>query len=308
MGLTLTTNPVGASASKFFAGFQKCELVFKREDLAVINVEAGTGGAKINHAGDLTSVLSEGDTIYLYSEGTNYTYDGIFEILTIVAGEITVDTPYIESSTLGYINYRKNYFVELQCVNPTLPEVNLLPFNLQSDGDAKGNITIDVSIVNELNVQRGAMAEKYISESVKQFEVRYREVYEGSSNSYTLVDGKLFILLYAIEEPLEDTILNHFDTPQLYLGYPGAIVALKKALSAGSTVEMTYNELDINKEIITNGTLGSLAATVNGFLSWLWEANTSVNEGTKYIDFTLGETGVFDFRSPDFAFPDFKTQ
>ena len=111
MSLTLVNNPVGAADRKIFAGFQPCEFIFKREDLAITSVTSGTGGAKITHPGDLTSVLSEGDTIYLYSEGaTNYVYDGSFEILSIVAGEITVDTPYIETGTGGYINYLKNYY------------------------------------------------------------------------------------------------------------------------------------------------------------------------------------------------------
>jgi hypothetical protein len=64
MSLILTTNPVGSAASKFFAGFQKCEFVFKREDLSVTSIDSGTDAkARINHAGDLTSYLDPGDTI-----------------------------------------------------------------------------------------------------------------------------------------------------------------------------------------------------------------------------------------------------
>src|SRR3990167_5351796 len=136
MALTLTTNPVGSGASKFFAGFQKCEIIFKREGLAVATVVAGVGDkAKITHAGDLSGTVLPGDIIYLYSPATNMIYDGLFEVLTVAAGEITVDTPYIESGGVGYLNYKKNYYVELQCVNPTLPDLNILQFSLESDGD-----------------------------------------------------------------------------------------------------------------------------------------------------------------------------
>lgn len=305
MSLTLITNPVGSATSKFFAGYQPCEFIFKREDLAITSVTSGTGGAKINHAGDLTSLLSAGDTIYLYSEATNYIYDGSFEIITIVAGEITIDTPYVVTGTGGYINYFKNYYVELQCVHPTLPDFNRLPFSLESDGDAAGNITIDVSIINELNTQRGEISEQFLSDSVTEFEVKYRQVYSGSSESFTLVDNKLVIMLHCIEVPDENQILNDFDLPKLYLGYPSAVVAAITDNGASSTCEMLYNELDLNENVIASGTLGTLDADVNGFLLFEWESGISVDDQTKMINFKFNIIGIYDFATPDFATPDF---
>lgn len=308
MALTLTTNPVGSTNSKVFAGFLPVEFIFKREDLAVTSVTAGTGGAKINHAGDLTSVLAAGDTLYLYSEGTDYTYDTTTTIITIVAGEITVEAPYIVTGTGGYINYLKNYFVELQCINPDLTDVNLLPFSLQSDGDAAGNISIDVSIVNDLNRQRGVIASGLISESVKEFEVKYREVYDGSSNSFTIVTNKLVILLYATETPDDEVILNSFDIPEIYLGYPAALVASNLADSTGSTVTMSYDELDINQLTTTTGSLDTIDSDVNGFILWEWPAASTVGPTTKFIEFELSVAATFDFLIGDFAHPDFLVQ
>jgi len=309
MSLTLVTNPVGSAASKFFAGFQKCEFVFKREDLAVTSVDSGVDAkARINHTGDLTSVLSAGGYVYLYSEAADYTYNGSFEIITIVAGQITVDTPYIQSGTGGYINYLKNYYVELQCVNKTLSDVNLLPFSLQSDGDSAGNITIDVSIINELNKQRGAISQSELSDSLTEFEIKYRQVYSGSSESFTLVDDKLVIMLYTIDEPEQDAILNQFDLPKIYLGYQAAIVAAILERPASSTCEMLYNELGINKNLLVSGTLGNQDADKNALLMFEWPKDSTVNDQTYYIEFYFIINGVFDFATPDFAYPDFVTQ
>ncbi len=308
MSLTLNINPVGLDSSKFFAGFQPCEFVFKREDLVITSVTSGVGSKALATVGsDLTTYLEPGDTIYLYSEAADYIYDGVFEILTITSTEITVDTPYIQTGTGGYINYLKNYYVEMQCVNPDLSDVNLLPFSLQSDGDAAGNVIIDVSIINQLNQQRGDISEQFLSDSVTEFEVKYRQVYEGSSESFTLIDGKLLIMLYAIDDPNENEVINQFDEPHLYLGYEAAIVLALKERGASDTFELTYNELDINKNIIGSGTLGELDADTNGFFSWIWPSDASVNEQTKYIDFKFAVTGVFDFAEPDFATPDFVT-
>lgn len=308
MALILITNPVGSGSSKFFAGFQKCNVVFKREDLAIDSIESGSGGIKINVSTDLTSVLSAGDAIYVYSKGASYTYDGVGIVIGITSGDITVDIPYIQTATGGYINYKKNWYVELQCVDPVLSDANLLPFSLESDGDAAGNVIIDVSIVNELNVRRGEIAEGYETSTVKKFEIKYREVYDGSSNSFTLVDNKLFIMLCCIDVPDED-ILNQFDEPQLYLGYPAAIATAIKAHAESSTVEMTYKELDINKAEVSNGTLGSLAADVDGFNIWKWETTQSVQDSTQFIELSIsGASGGFDFASPDFDYPDFLTE
>ena len=308
MALTLVTNPVGSSVRKIFAGFKPVEFIFKREDIAITSVTAGTGGAKINHAGDLSAYLSAGDTIYFYSEGTGYTYDLTAEILTIIAGEITVSAPYIVTGTGGYMNYFKNYYVEMQCVNPTLPDVNLLPFSLESDGDSAGNISIDVSIVNDLNRQRGAIASGHLSDSVNEFEVKYRQVYTGSSESFTLIDDKLVILVYATETPVDEVILNSFDLPHLYLGYPAALVLSNLEDPASSTIQLTYNELDINRVQIASGLLAELDSDVNGFLLWAWGADASVDEATNFIEFDLLNEALFDFVAGDFAYPDFVTQ
>ncbi len=298
MAITLVTNPVGSEASKFFAGLQKCELIFKREDIAITGVESGSGGIKINLGTDLSGYLTAGDTIYLYSEGTDYTYDQTGTILAITANDITISGNYIQNGTGGYINYLKNYFIEVQCVDKSYPTANLLPFNLQSDGDAAGNIQVDVSIMNELNDPGGSI----------EFEIQYRQVYTGSSESFTLVDNKLFVICNTIDVPVEGDILNHFDEPCLFLGYPANLKVINKALAASGTMELTYNELDFNKEVIVAGTLGSKLADFNGFISWTWAYNTSLNEQTEYVQFNLAAEIFYDFLAGDFAFPDFRTE
>lgn len=297
MALTLVTNPVGAGTSKFFAGFQKCELVFKREDIEIDDVESGSGGIKINLSTDLTGTVLVGDVIYLYSEGADYTYSLTGRVLAITSGDITIEGDFIQAGTGGYINYLKNYFVEAQCVDKTFPTANLLPFNLQSDGDAAGNIRIDVSIINDIIAEYG----------VKEFEVQYREVYSGSANSFTLIDDKLFVMFNTIDTPQQDVILNHFDLPTLYLGYPSSLKVANKAMATSSTKEMKFEELNINREVVASGTLGTKVADQNQFLVWAWPSNQAIGNSTKFINFDFANEVVSDFAAVDFATPDFLT-
>lgn len=307
MSLSPVTNPVSGT-EQIFAGFQPIEFIFKREDLAVTGVVSGAGGAKINHAGDLTSYLSVGDIVYLYSEGTNHTYDGSGTITAIVAGEITIDTAYIESATGGYINYLKNYYVEMKLVDETFDTADLLGFSLESDGDAAGNISIDVSIINDLNTGRGEITTEQLSDGLQEFEVKYREVHLNSSNSFTLIDNKLLIVVYATEQPETEAILNNFDLPNLYLGYPSAIAIAHSGGSVGDDIEVTYNELDINNIVIGSGSLGVLDSGLNGFLIWEWLAAASVSSAAKFIEFDIALEAGFDFIAFGFDHPDFLVQ
>ena len=307
MGLTLVTNPVGSGSVKLFAGFDEVKFIFKREDLEIDSVESGSGGIKLNVSSDLTSYLSAGDSVYVYAEGDNYTYDGVGTVLSLTSGDITLDIAYIEDATGGYINYLKNYYVELQCVDETFASSNKLPFNLTSDGDAAGNIEIDVSIVNDLNKQRGVYADGLITESKQEFEVQYRQVYEGSSESYTLVDSKLVVLLYATDTPETETILNSFDIPKIYLGYEAALVLAKEADPASSTQKLTYKELDVNQQEIADGELSELDSDVNGFLMWKIASDISLEDTTKYLLFDFDVNVLADYDSDDYDSDDYAT-
>lgn len=307
MALTLVTNPVGTGTVKLFAGFDDVKFIFKREDLAITSVESGSGGIRINITTDLTSYLSVGDSIYVYSEGADYTYDAVGTILSLTATDVTTDIPYVQDATGGYINYLKNYYVEMQCVDKNFATSNKLPFNLTSDGDAAGNIEIDVSVVNDLNRQRGSIADGLITESAQEFEVQYREVYDGSSNSYTLIDNKLVVLLYATDDPETDVILNSFEVPKIYLGYEAALVIAKEADPNGSTIKIVYDELDINNNTVASDELSELDSDVNGFLMWKIASDISLNEATKFINFDFDLNVLADYDSNDYDSNDYAT-
>jgi len=309
MSLTIIQQPIPTGKNfDIFAGFAPIEFQFKREDLAITNVESGSGGVKINVPVNLTSVLTVGDSIYLYSVGAGYTYDGVGTVLGITSGDITIDVPFIQGAIGGYINYKKNYFVEMMLVDRNFSEANKLPFTLQSDGDAAGNISIDVSIINDLNKSRGTIADGRLNNGVQEFEVKYREVYTGSSDSYTLIDNKLLVVIYTTDKPEKDVILNAFDLPKIYLGYPAALVVAHGGGMAASTINITYDELDINETGVGFGSLSTLPGDKNGLTMWAWANNKTVNAACDYVRFNFTSIGIFDFKAGDFAYPDFVTE
>ena len=277
MALTLTTHPV-TYTEQLFAGFAPVELLFKREDLAVTSVTSGVGTtSKILIGVDLTSYLSAGDQVYFYSEGTDYTYDQIATVTSISATEVFVDASYIETGTGGYMNYLKNYYVELQCVNKNNSDINILPFSLTSDGDPSGVIRIDVSIVNDLNKQNYTIGNRVLSEFQNDFEIKYREVHLGSANSFTIVDNKLIVLLFATDKPEEKEIINRFDLPKIYLGYDAPVIIARRSNIESSLITPTYEELNNNKQVSSTSTLTSLPADNSGYYMWVFPRTATVS-------------------------------
>ena len=305
MSLEIITNPA-VNATNLKAGFEAIDFIMKREDLAIIDIEAGTGGIKINHVGDLSSYLTAGDSVYVYAEGTNYVYDGIGKVVSVVSTELTLDIPFIEAAAGGYINYFKSYYAEMQLVHPNNDDINLLPFTLQSDGDAAGNVIFDLSIINDLNSQVDVIANSFLTESRKEFQIKYRQVYTGSSESFVLISNKNISVLYTVETPEQDEIINGFEVPKLYLGYDSALIVAHLD-TIQDLVEVIYNVLDANNTVLDDGTLGEISENGNnGLYMFKFDGDTVISETAKYLEFTalfteLGEYDATDYNATEYS-------
>ena len=307
MSVTLITNPVetvGGVVNNLFAGFEPVEFVFKREDGQISGVGEGVDSKLlINTLSDLSSYLSIGDFIYINSSGLTYDYDISGKITAITSTTITTDQDYIESTSGGYINYLKNYYLEVQLVNVNNSDINILPFSLIDDGDNAGNITIDVSIANDLNIQFFEFVTQELTESRVLFKVQYREVWdENLSGSYTLIENEL-ILVYATEQMEVETFVNQLDNPTIWKGYPNGVVLAHSSQNNDATaISFSYDELDINQSTLVSGTsLGSINADKEGFIFVDINKDTVYNASTEYIKINADYTVLADFSSLDFS-------
>ena len=305
MSLSLVTNPViteSGIVKNLFAGFKPVKYVFKREDAVITSIGQGIDNQVLLNVGiDLQSYLSIGDPVYVYSQGLTHTYNFVAQIVAITATTITVNKQYIEAGGTGYMNYKKNYYVEVQLTQITNTNVNILPFSLIDDGDNAGNITIDVSIANDLNVQKYEFLRQELTESRTIFRVKYREVYdEEQDNVFTeLVDN--IVLVYATEQPENETFLNSLDMPKFWQGYPyGIVLAHTNDNSDNTGFNFKYDELDVNQnDLTTDNSLGALSASNEGFLFININKDLTYNAQTKYIKDKSSYEGL-NFFSPDF--------
>lgn len=314
MSLTLTESPVIIDSGityNLFAGFLPVEYKFKREDLQILSLGMGADNTvSILISEDLTSILSVGDSIYLYAPGDtlSYIYDTQGEILEITATTIRLDLQYIESCSSGYINYLPNYYVEAQLVHVDNSLIQMIDFSLTDDGDLAGNVIIDVSIANDKNSQYFEELSQELTDARIKFKLQYRQVYDGSSESFTLIDEEI-ILVYATEQMDLDEFINDFDNPEIYEGYEcGIVFAHSDVNNEDTAISIYYDELDRNKyNINIDNLIIQFDADKYGFLFAYWNKDTVLDPNTEYIKFKAAYTALADYDAADYDGSDYQT-
>lgn len=321
--LNLISNPVttsGGETLNLFAGFLPVEFGFKREDLQVSLIEEGTDGViRINISEDLSSYKSVGDSIYLYGLGDilGYEYDGVFEILDIGADYMELDGDFIEQASSGYINYKNNYYVEIEIISALNNTIKLLPFTLRSDGDNAGNITINVSIVNYLNAFENMMVHEsdfassngiVLTDARVKFQVKYREVYDQEAGNYTTVTDEI-ILIYASKQPENEELMNDLSYPPIYKGYP--FFFMLNHSDANVTlpgINIYYDILDINKAIITPDNLIKRfnSSLDYGLMACHFDKTISLADAVKYIKFHAAFATLPEYEPSEYENTEYK--
>lgn len=319
MSVTLITYPVEISSGKvrnIFAGFDAVELEFKREDTAIVSVTQGANNKiLISISSDITSSLNVGEWVYLYSVGTTFTYDGVFQILDLAYSapntEITVDGDYIETTSSGYCNYKQNWYLESKIVDPDNTAVKNYPELLQTDGNPNGEIKVNTSMLvdflqSELLEQSGEVAE-----SRQHCKLEYREVWrEDDTSVFTLVDQQPIIIIYAAENAEIESFVTGFDTPKMWDGYPFYINLLhSKENYVGERVSVEFDELDINQDDINTGQLlANFSPDAFGVLQVNFEDNINViDTDTRYIRFNAFSSDRADYETGDYDDNDYFT-
>jgi hypothetical protein len=304
MSLSTVSYPVPSPGLNVFGGGAPVEIKFLRNDAPVVDTEAGDNNTVIvNLGGNITGSLNVGEYVYLNSGDV---YDVAAEALEVENTYIRLDTQWIENTVDGYINYKQNYYVELDLINPDNENIKILPFTLRDDGDEAGNINIDLSIVNDLNAIEfpDYSAVNEMGESRVKFDIRKREIWrESQSTAYSRITDPI-IIYPAKETGTIEAFTNGFSEPEYYVGYPnGAVYLHSDDDPAGDLLIIFYfSEQDINKQTIkSNSEIGQLdAQDVYGRL-FIPLNNLTLLSNTEYITLYSESAAIPEFNPADFT-------
>lgn len=319
MSVTLTTYPVVTSSGKvrnIFAGFQKVELEFKREDAAIVGISAGVDSkVLISIATDISGSLNVGEWVYLYAVGSTYTYDGSYQIITVNYSapntEITIDFDFIELSSSGYCNYRQNWYIESKLVDPDNNSILHYPRLLQSDGSPDGVVKINTSMLVDFLKNELYEQSQEVTNGRQDCKVMYRESWrEDDTAAFTLIDQEPIIIIFAAEDSEIEDFVTQFDMPKIYEGYPFWINMLHSIENhVGKRVSVEFDELDINEaSITTDNPLINFSSTDFGILQSNFNDNQKeIEENTRYIRFNANTSNLADYETGDYDDTDYLT-
>lgn len=285
MSLSIIDYPVKSIGQNIFGGLSPIEIKFKREDLSVVDTELGVNGTLIINigAGNI-SALNVGEYVYLKSEN----YDLSAEVLEITNDFIRVDYQWSNSTAGGYINYKQDYYIEIETINPENELIKILPFTLTDDGDNEGNITIDLSIINDLNkLELPSFVIGEMTDSRVKFDIKYREIWRESTETAYLRVTDPIIIYPAKETGTIEDFTNGLDQPEYYVGYPNRALFLHSDSDplGGELLAFYIDELDINKEAIKeNSFIGSISAIDNYGRIIAPLVDLDLLDDTEYID------------------------
>jgi len=302
MAVTIASYPVTIAGQNVFAGYSPVNIAFFRNDLAITGTSQGIDNTVvINITTDITTELNIGDFLYLNSED----YDVFAEVMEVEPIYIRINTQWLGAgSTGGYINYKQNWYLELELINPLNELAKVLPFTLRDNGSNEGNVVIDLSIVNDLNrtLIPSYASINEITIQRKKFDIKYREVYREGTTAYTRITNPI-IIIPAKEQTTLETFGNSFSEPEYYKGYPNGAVFTHSDTSPifANNINFYFDQLNINKNIISgNNQLGIIDAGTFGKIFVPLVALDLLSE-CEYIDLKTSDANIPEFNPLDFT-------
>ena len=313
MSLSLINTPV-TPTDNVLAGFLPQLLEFKREDITVIDVTQGANNTiLVRVTGDITSDIAAGESVYLYSQGLTSDYDGSGVVISAVfaAGQTTlnIDIQFVEIANGGYMNYLQEWFVEVELVDIGNTNKSILPYTIRDDGTPSGIASVDISAANDLNEEVFPLVGGVGVESRQKFTAKYRESWRGNNEQAYTLTGEDYIVQFSTEELANNEIVNDFEIPRLYIGYPAAIAFIHSDLNFTDKVGLRIDELDLNKNnIITDTQIRQFGAGAYGYLyGGSEDVQIELNQNTEYLRIKYASEPLADYKAGDYKAGDYKT-
>lgn len=251
---------------------------FQREDYQSNTLSNSAGNLRIVLTGDLTSVITVGDSVYYKSD--NGVYSGYYEVGTISYSApdttITFVGGYTAAGTTGFINLttRLNYKAHIEVYDSELIST------LRVSPDSTGLITVDVSRVlwSRMNPDYDFPFNTEVVQEVdlyREFYIKYQGFWIGGSISQVDdVANKYFgvyaarqirsnyggylaeYVSYSTQSAKSPYLLTPFTSPKIWRNLPFSVSAI-----FGQDIAVTQN-FEITQEDISGIVIASNASTV----------------------------------------------
>lgn len=270
---------------------------FERKDVLINSIASGTGGVvELTLADPLDGNIVDGDFIVWQTDSYSLRTSRILDIISPTV--IEVDEVFSSSdATNGYVNYRKNWFLEARYVakdTPTNQQTNVITviddFS-QVPSALDGFVALDVSIVRDVLVPSFSLTSEINTNLFIEFKFQFRESYETNRDGAWVSPSPDLPLMLVLAS--KDIVVNDFVNQDEYLfveDYPLMTSYIYTDINDNNnnTFSFQLSQYTLNKTLITTDEIFStlnLSGVVN-----LYVSPNDIDDDAVFIKFNTEQT------------------
>ena len=305
MALTQIDYPVTGSAGSYLNIFPSQKPLytnFKREDGTLLSIVSGVD-AKVRVAINETfENLLVGDVVIFFSDG--YPLQKATVVSIIDASTIELNIPFASSTiTNGFINYHKNWFVEIRYVDQTSSSNNqdaieILEDYSQIPSSLNGNVRANIALPSDLISADFTITEGEQQNLFTSYKIQYRQSY-NAQRAGAWISPSVDIPILLVHSA--DNVTIGFTDPNVSKryakGYPLNYMYVYSSINdAGSnTIKFNLIQYALNKDVISTTEYASFN-NLNGVFNLLVDTS-DLEAATRFIEFTtllISSGGQYD--------------
>ena len=294
MAVTELSYPVTGSVGTYkniFASNKPLPFTLERKDILISTITSGTDGRVRIQAGSNFNGISIGDQITWQSDG--YTNRSSKVTAVINATTIEINETFINTNASnGWINYLKNWYLEIRYVTPntSTDEQNallILDDFSQVPSDPRGIVLANINAPADLIEPDFNITTEEAKNLYKQYKIQYRQSYEGNRNDTweSPANDLPILLVHASVDFTANDFTDAEITKRYVRGYPLMYSFVYSSINdeGNNQLKITMTELGINGEAITSSDVVSFL-NLNGVAIIAVDTNT-LDADTAFVQF-----------------------
>jgi len=262
--ITQLDYPVTGSVGTYqniFPSHQALNVNFARKDVFINSIASGTGGVvELTLSAALDGNIAVGDFIVWESDGYSLRTSRILDIISPTV--IEVDEVFTSSdATNGFVNYRKNWFLEARFVakdTPTDQQANVeLVINdfSQVPSSLEGLVSLDLSVIRDVLSADFSLQSEIVDNLFKEFKFQFRESYETNRDAaWVSPNPDLPIMLVMASKPVVFNDFINSDQFKFIQDYPLVTSYIYSDINdnGSNTLTFSLSQYTLSKSFISS--------------------------------------------------------
>jgi hypothetical protein len=301
MALSEISYPVTGSPgsySNIFPSQKPLFAEFARLDASIVTIVSGIDAKVRITASAVLTDIEEGQFITWGSDGYTLRSSRVVNIVsptTIEVEDLFTNT----NAANGFINYHRDYFLEIRYVAPDSVSndqsaIELIDDYSQIPNTKNGDIKANISYPSDLLVPEFSLSQGIQNDLFTEYKIQFRESYDGNRAglwSSPVLDEKIMLVHASL--PIDSNVFtDSVITKRFIKGYP-LIYTMQYSNINDDPIndydfEISVDEIRVNQTVIQNTILGNVL-NLNGVYLIVLDTNT-ISSDAAFLQFSYSKT------------------